>query len=285
MARAMAKIHGWIRYWAADHPSVRAFQWSSSTWGASWSFVLLSIGLYILGVVTLRLIVSRKKTPVSLGLIPPLHNAVLLLASLVMFVGCLQATAVEVAQSRWLWGGSQKPLNWLLCFPIGTRPRGRVFFWSYIYYLSKFYEFLDTVIVILRKKPLTFLHVFHHATVVIMCFNWLEYSQSLHIIGLLTNTGVHVIMYLYFLLCSLGFSPPWKKFVTNCQIVQFVFSFVASIGLLVLHFCGDGCSGMAAWIFNALFNMSLLFLFLNFHRKQYGLGKNTTSRKSSKKED
>lgn len=122
---------------------------------------------------------------------------------------------------------------------------------------------------LLKRRPLTFLHVFHHAIVIVMSFFWLHYAQSLQIIALLTNTSVHVLMYSYYLLCSLGIKPPWKKLVTNCQIVQFVFSFTVSFVMLYLHFNGDGCAGIGAWMFNAFFNASLLVLFMNFHRKQY----------------
>lgn len=34
---------------------------------------------------------------------------------------------------------------------------------AYIFYLSKYYEFVDTFILVLRKKPVIFLHVYHHA--------------------------------------------------------------------------------------------------------------------------
>lgn len=47
----------------------------------------------------------------------------------------------------------------------------------------------------LQAKPLSFLHVFHHAMVVVMAYLWLEAGQSLQQIALLTNTGVHVVMY------------------------------------------------------------------------------------------
>ena len=46
-----------------------------------------------------------------------------------------------------------------------------------------------------QGKPLSFLHVFHHATVVVMAYLWLAAGQSLQQIALLTNTGVHVVMY------------------------------------------------------------------------------------------
>jgi hypothetical protein len=159
--------------------------------------------------------------------------------------------------------------TWLFCFPKETSASGPVFFWSYIFYLSKYYELLDTLIMVLKRRPLTFLHVFHHAVVLVMSFLWLEFVQSLQVIALLTNTSVHMLMYSYYLLCSLGIKPPWKKVVTNCQIVQFAFSFAVSIVMVYLHFHGDGCAGFGAWIFNAIFNASLLLLFINFHRQQY----------------
>jgi hypothetical protein len=41
-----------------------------------------------------------------------------------------------------------------------TGPLGAV---TYIFYLTKFYEFMDTFILRLRRKPLLTLHVWHHA--------------------------------------------------------------------------------------------------------------------------
>ena len=34
----------------------------------------------------------------------------------------------------------------------------------YLNYLLKFYEFIDTYIILLKKKPLIFLHWYHHAS-------------------------------------------------------------------------------------------------------------------------
>ncbi len=71
---------------------------------------------------------------------------------------------------------------------------------------------------VLKGQPLTFLHVFHHAVVLTMAYGvrsprltrtqphpraadasaaaaqWLEFAQSLQVVALLTNTGIHVIM-------------------------------------------------------------------------------------------
>lgn len=97
-------------------------------------------------------------------------------------------------------------------------------------------------------------------------------------VALVTNATVHVLMYAYYLSCALGRRPWWKRLVTDCQIVQFVFSFLVSGVMLYYHFSGVGCSGIWGWCFNAVFNASLLALFLNFHFKNY-------AKKNKKKDD
>ncbi|OMO92100.1 GNS1/SUR4 membrane protein [Corchorus olitorius] len=159
----------------------------------------------------------------------------------------------------------------IICFPPNTLPTGPLFFWAYIFYLSKILEFVDTLLIILSKSKqrLTFLHVYHHATVLVMCYLWLTTRQSLFPIALVTNATVHVVMYFYYLLCAMGMRPKWKRLVTDCQIVQFVFSFAVSVLMLYYHFTGSGCSGIWGWCFNAVFNASLLALFVDFHGKSY----------------
>ena len=78
----------------------------------------------------------------------------------------------------------------------------------------------------MQAKPLTTLHVFHHSLVVVMAFLWLDTAQSLQHIALLTNTAIHVVMYYYYYRSSIKRPPRWKRLVTSCQIVQFVFRYV-----------------------------------------------------------
>ena len=49
-----------------------------------------------------------------------------------------------------------------------------------------------------------FLHVYHHAVVLLMAWSWLEYRQTLQFGGLLFNTAVHVLMYYYYFRRVLG---------------------------------------------------------------------------------
>ncbi|KAG8389936.1 hypothetical protein BUALT_Bualt01G0030700 [Buddleja alternifolia] len=163
--------------------------------------------------------------------------------------------------------------SWWLCFPAGaTASRGPTFFWAHVFYFSKILEFVDTLLILLsgsRSRRLSFLHVYHHAVVVVMCYMWLTESQSLLTVGLVTNSAVHVLMYAYYLLAALGFRPPWKRAVTDCQITQFLIGYLVSGFMLYFHFTGSGCSGIRSWGFNILFTTSLLALFVNFHLNNY----------------
>ena len=91
-------------------------------------------------------------------------------------------------------------------------------------------------------------------------------------VALVTNASVHTVMYAYYLACAAGARPKWKRAVTNLQIAQFVFSFLVSGGMLYLHFARGGCSGFYGWCFNCVFNVSLFWLFIDFHRKNYRRG-------------
>ena len=68
----------------------------------------------------------------------------------------------------------------------------------YLFCLSKFPEMVDTFFIVLRKKQLTFLHVFHHLSVALYCWSVLYYPTPLGYWFALMNTFVHGVMYGYF---------------------------------------------------------------------------------------
>eukprot|EP01018_Ginkgo_biloba_P011945 Gb_34825 [translate_table: standard] len=265
----LTDVRASLRYWLAEHPIISDFRWDHNAWGSSVTFPFISIAVYLFGIGFLKLVLIKRKRPLPLGPIPAIHNFILLIISLIIFVGCWEATAVEIKETRWIWRKSKSVAEWVLCFPLGTRSAGRVFFWSYAFYLSKYYEFVDTLVGIMRKKALGFLHIFQRMMGVCTCFLWLQFSQSLQIFGILLTTLVHMIMYLSFFCSRAGLLPPCTKLATNCQIVQFAFTFVAYVGLMMLHFRDEGCNGMASGLFNAFLNASSFFLFLNFHLKKH----------------
>ncbi|CAN4108076.1 unnamed protein product [Withania somnifera] len=253
-------------YWFVDHPTINNFQWNqTSTFGSSPLFLTLTVFTYITLTFTFHHFpLLPTLSPASLRLISAVHNLILCFLSLIMAVGCSLSALHQMPRDNW---------TWVICFPVNqTPPHGPVFFWAYVFYFSKILEFLDTLLILLsgsRSRRLSFLHVYHHAVVVVMCYLWLSSSQTLFPVALVTNASVHVLMYAYYFLCTLGFRPWWKRLVTNCQIIQFVFSFLISGLMLYYQFTGSGCSGIHGWCFNAVFNASLLALFLDFHSKNY----------------
>lgn len=73
--------------------------------------------------------------------------------------------------------------------------QGTLYFWVYVFYLSKFYELLDTVFIVLRKAPLRFLHFYHHSMTFFLCWVCLEYSIPVQWIATTLNAFVHIPMY------------------------------------------------------------------------------------------
>uniref|UniRef100_F6H8Z8 very-long-chain 3-oxoacyl-CoA synthase n=2 Tax=Vitis vinifera TaxID=29760 RepID=F6H8Z8_VITVI len=268
-SHAMDSLHHYL----VDHPTLANFEWKQGhTWGASTQFLTLTIFCYL----TLTYLLSHSQIPtlhpLLLRPISAAHNLLLLLLSLAMVVGCSLSAASQTPDTRWIF-----------CFPPDTPPSGPTFFWAYVFYLSKIVEFIDTFLIILSGsiKRLSFLHVYHHTVVLIMCYIWLHTSQSLMPVALVTNASVHVLMYTYYLSCTLGWRPRWKRVVTDVQIVQFMFSFAVSGLMLYYHFSGIGCSGIWGWCFNAVFNASLLGLFLDFHFRNYARRKKEEKAKGS----
>ncbi|XP_072972913.1 fatty acid elongase 3-like [Typha angustifolia] len=269
-----------LRWWLVDNPTIASFHWiPGHTFGSSISFLATAVATYITLVLLFRhrLLPLPFPSPSLLRLFSAAHNLLLLVLSFSMAAGCALSSLSSMPSPRWLF-----------CFPRSSiPPSGPVFFWAHVFYLSKLYELVDTLLILLARdgRRLTFLHVYHHAVVVVMCYMWLATSQSLVPIALVTNAGVHVVMYAYYFSCSVGWRwpPRWKRAVTEMQIAQFVLSFAVSVVFLWYHFAGGGCEGMKGWLFNAVFNASLLALFFNFHTNAYA-GKRATNKGKRERE-
>lgn len=90
------------------------------------------------------------------------------------------------------------------------------------FYLSKYYEFADIVLVILQKKEPVFLQKFHHIGAVICWHVCYVYKVDAIWTANLINSLVHSIMYAYYFLSMLKV-PQIKSFkmaITTLQIVQ-----------------------------------------------------------------
>src|SRR5690606_8883501 len=88
--------------------------------------------------------------------------------------------------------------------PDGTMETGPVAFWCYVFYASKYYEMFDTVLICLKKRPLTFVHVYHHFIVPIFFWMLLDTGTTGQWILAVNNCFVHIIMYYYYFIRTLG---------------------------------------------------------------------------------
>ncbi len=134
-----------------------------------------------------------------------------------------------------------------------------------LYWQTKIMELMDTAFMILRhrSRQVTFLHVYHHATMLLLtdytCHNtvWPAICFMYCI-----NSIVHVILYFYYAFTAWypNYNIPWKHRLTQIQLTQFAIDFVfAFVGYLYYGYC--------VYILIYLFTMTALFS--NFYIKAY----------------
>jgi len=173
-----------------------------------------------------------------------------------------------------LWGASLADNGWYttMCDQDGTlwRTTG-LGSWTNVFYLSKFYEFLDTWILIYKRKEPSLLQVYHHAGVVITMWGavvsqspWLPLASAI-------NSFIHTLMYTYFCIKTIWPTVEIKaaKYLTSLQIVQFFSGICFSV--MYYHY-GNDCDTQSSRFTCAVscFYVTILMgLFLSFANNKY----------------
>ncbi|GAM18295.1 hypothetical protein SAMD00019534_014700, partial [Acytostelium subglobosum LB1] len=235
------------------------------------NFIFMCIAVYLSIIYGTKLLLSNPKTRgFNLRWFSAIHNLILCVWSLVMCVG-ITYDAFNMAMN------TEYGINGIFCSPKSNPISGRIYYWHYLYFVSKFYEFIDTIIIVLKKKPLIFLHIWHHSIVVLIVWTWLPEGVAYGSVGLFANTLVHVFMYYYYFRTTLNPSVRiwWKNYLTSGQLFQFTMSFVLSVPYLLqdLDFgvspIGHKCVGWGPFMFTMFNNLFFLILFMNFYIKTY----------------
>ncbi|KAF7357185.1 Elongation of fatty acids protein [Mycena sanguinolenta] len=156
----------------------------------------------------------------------------------------------------------------------------RMEFYYMINYYFKYLELLDTVFLAFKKKPLRFLHVFHHSATALLCYSGLTGKISGAWIPISLNLAVHVLMYYYYYAAAAGVLVWWKKYLTIIQIIQFVIDLCVGYFGVYMHFTATyfdevlprlgNCAGSGmVGVFGCGLLTVYLGLFINFYLQTY----------------
>lgn len=138
-------------------------------------------------------------------------------------------------------------------------------FCSWLFYLSKYYEFFDTVQIIARRRVVIFLQYFHHAGAVLTMWGLVYTSTPAVLIFTSFNSFIHTGMYFYYLITGLGVKVPFpvKMMITASQISQF---FVGTWGIWTILNSGK-CTNEGQLVvtsFTGFYVLVLIGLFVQF---------------------
>ncbi|KAK0285132.1 hypothetical protein LTR35_005334 [Friedmanniomyces endolithicus] len=111
-------------------------------------------------------------------------------------------------------------------------------FWGWVFYVSKFYEVLDTLIILAKGKRSATLQTYHHAGAMLCMWAGIRYMSPPIWMFVFINSAIHAMMYTYFTFSALGYKVPQglKRILTSLQIAQFVFgASYAAVHLFVAY--------------------------------------------------
>lgn len=106
--------------------------------------------------------------------------------------------------------------------PAALYGSGSTGLWVQLFILSKFPELLDTFFIVIHKKPLIFLHWYHHITVLLYCWHSYVTTSPSGLFFVVMNYSVHAVMYGYYFLMAVKMRPKWFNpiVVTFMQLSQ-----------------------------------------------------------------
>eukprot|EP01095_Lingulamoeba_sp_RSL-Kostka_P016821 TRINITY_DN839_c4_g1_i1.p1 TRINITY_DN839_c4_g1~~TRINITY_DN839_c4_g1_i1.p1 ORF type:complete len:304 (-),score=36.70 TRINITY_DN839_c4_g1_i1:87-998(-) len=179
-----------------------------------------------------------------------------------------------------------------ICLPDRSLFTGKQYFWIWIFCLSKYFEYIDTFFLMIKRRKLIFLHWYHHSTVLL--YVWISFvllpGGSGYIFGSM-NAVVHSIMYFYYFLTSIGISLPISQFITIIQLTQMVIGVVVGTIWTYYYYIGHLCDCSAPTfyiiitylLYGSYFYLFSQFFYNRFFRKPDPSDSETPNKSKSKK--
>lgn len=168
-------------------------------------------------------------------------------------------------------------------------------FWVILFIYSKLVEFGDTVFILLRKRPLIFLHYYHHLETCFVSFLAMAYRPLATARYFITiNYSVHTLMYSYYAISPMVKPPKLIAMtITTLQTLQMFVCLAFTLGAL---FMNSSCTtyglpqGMAGTNQTTLYVMLATYLIYSvmfsnyFYQSYFGAKKRTTGEQHKTKQ-
>lgn len=264
-------------------------EWEKTWWGcrnwAGWlsenttipyTLAVLYIGMVHVGPMVMTWIYGPDEKK-AMSLKGPLAawNLLLCLFSLYGAIRC-----VPVLYANLMSGG----FFGTICGPAVSWCEGTAGMWTFYFIVSKVPELVDTIFLVLRRKPIEFLHWYHHFTVMLFC--WLA-GANVIMPGLWfssMNLCVHSIMYFYYFCMAVDIKAisAISTFITVIQIAQMIMGVIIVSTVAYYQFLTEqGCQGSErdTTIFGLIMYSTYLFLFVQFFLNRYVFGKKDDKKK------
>ncbi|XP_054724129.1 elongation of very long chain fatty acids protein 7-like [Uloborus diversus] len=221
--------------------------------------MILSVTSYILFVTKIGPAIMKNRKPVQLRKLIIVYNFALVLYYIYFVVkGLLFMPKLGVS---------------FICGKLDseTNPEAAQFYLhGYQLMVVRYIELFDTVFLVMSKKQIDPLHVFHHAIVPVFAYFGFRSEKSAYLsIFMGFNSIVHIIMYTYYAVAALGPKYQkyiwWKKYLTTLQIFQF---FIMMFYLMLVSAIGCTTSKFTL-IFCSSLTVAFFFLFIRYYRTIY----------------
>merc|ERR1712190_183053 len=160
--------------------------------------------------------------------------------SLSLFSGCGLVACVPVLISA----VAHKGMYFTVCAPPQWYGNNLSGFFVMLFIYSKVAELLDTVLLLLAKKPVIALQWWHHSTVLLYCWHSYSIGIASGIWFAAMNYSVHAVMYGYFAITATKYRKcvtPFAIFITLAQLLQMLVGMYVTVKAVFHQARGEEC--------------------------------------------
>jgi len=246
----------------AEYDFARSKQWLRD----HESFLLTCVSIYVVTIFSIKWVMANRK-PFDLQTPLIVWNALLAVFSIAGFVR-MTPIFLKVIQERGLQY-TYTNVNEIMT----DRVAG---YWSFLWVVSKIPELIDTLFIVARKKPLMFMHWYHHALTGYFAFVTFYQDNAYMVWVVYLNYFIHSWMYGYYCARAMQIKvpPQFAQLLTGAQIVQFLITH-AVMGHL-LYLCSTTHRPYAVtfkgYAIGAFMEVSYLLLWFRFYYISYIAG-------------